>query len=165
MNGPRSVQRLRYASHRYDDDLLLKVPPVLWLALIFLMRHILLLGITFLPTTGEEIEIFRDLIRPEFVLTDLVAAPVLLAGFRRRRPCADWLRRIWRASRQILTLSILIYWILAARATLVSGQPFPEAISEPLLASLLLSLAILVYLWRSPLVADLVRDCPGRVDL
>ncbi|HSO83798.1 DUF2919 family protein [Thiocapsa sp.] len=157
-------RRLRYASHRYDDDLLLKAPVLLWLTLVFLVRHLLLLGITFLPTTGEEIEVLRNLVRPELVVADLPAALVMAAGFRRRRPCPNWVRRIWRRAREILTLSILIYvGILLLRLTDAS-MPLRDAIDEPLLISLLLSLAVPVYLWRSRLVADVVRDCPGYHD-
>jgi hypothetical protein len=157
-------RRPRYGSHRYDDDLLLKAPIPLWLALVFLVRHLLLLGITFLPTTGEEIEVLRNLVRPEFIFADLPAALVMAAGFRRRRPCPDWVRRIWRRAREILTLSILMYLGLLVATLAGSSLPLRDAIDEPLLVSLLVSLAVPVYLWRSRLLADVVRDCPGRHD-
>jgi hypothetical protein len=153
--------RPRYGSHRYDEDLVLKVPPLLWLTMIFLVRHLLLLGITFLPTTGEEIEVLRNLVRPEFLFADLLAATVLAAAFRRRRPCADWVRRVWRRTREILTASVVLYLATAAWSVTVSGEPLWHAIDESLLVSLLLSLAVVAYLWRSPLVADVLRDCPG----
>ncbi|WP_373508191.1 DUF2919 family protein [Thiocapsa sp.] len=164
MSGSRLDRRPRYGSHRYDDDLLLKVPPLLWLATVFLVRHLLLLGITFLPTTGEEIEVLRALVRPEFVFADLPAAVVMLAAIRRRRPCSTPVRRIWRYTREILTLSVGLYAVLVLAASLRSGQPLRDAIDEPILASFLLGLAVLAYLWRSRLVADVVRDCPGRRD-
>lgn len=41
---------MRYPPERYSDDLILRVPPVLWLVMLFLVRHLILLGITFLPT-------------------------------------------------------------------------------------------------------------------
>jgi hypothetical protein len=157
-------RRPRYPSHRYDDDLLLKTPFLLWLTLAFLVRHLLLLGITFLPTTGEEIEVMRNLVRPELLFADLPAALVMAAGLRRRRPCPDWVRRIWQRAREILTLSLIIY--LGVLLALFGGSSVPlrDAIDEPLLVSLLLSLAVAAYLWRSRLVADVVRDCPGPLD-
>lgn len=109
MTPPPSSARHAGAATHYDDDLLLRVPPLLWLALVFLVRHLLLLGITFLPTTGAEIAILRDLIRPEYLLADLIAATVLMAGLRRRRPCPDWVRHLWRWGREILTLSVGLY--------------------------------------------------------
>ncbi len=164
MSAPRRDRQPVYGSERYDDDLLLKVPVLLWLALAFSVRHLLLLGITFLPTTGEEIEIFRNLVRPEFLFADLPAAAVLLAGFRRRRPCPGWVSRIWRHAREILTVSIVLYLGLLIRHLLASGESLVQAIDEPLLISVLFSLAVVAYLWRSPLVADVLRDCPGRLD-
>lgn len=164
MSGSRLDRRPRYGSHRYDDDLLLKVPPLLWLTTVFLVRHLLLLGITFLPTTGEEIEFLRGLVRPEFLFADLPAAVVMLAGFRRRRPCSAQVRRIWRYTREILTLSIGLYVVLVLAPVLGSDQPLRDAIDEPVLVSFLLNLAALAYLWRSRLIADVLRDCPGRGD-
>ncbi|RKT45854.1 DUF2919 family protein [Thiocapsa rosea] len=164
MSGTHPDRRSRYAAHRYDDDLLLKTPILLWLTLVFLVRHLLVLGITFLPTTGEEIEVLRNLVRPELLVADLPAALVLAAGFRRRRPCPGWVRRIWQRAREILTLSILIYLGVLLAVLTASSQPLRDAIDELLLASLLLSLAVPFYLWRSRLVADVVRDCPGTRD-
>jgi len=40
--------------------------------------------ITFLPTTGAEITALRDLIRPEYLIADLLALPVALVAARRR---------------------------------------------------------------------------------
>jgi hypothetical protein len=39
-----------YPSHRYNDDLVLRVPPALWLVMLFLVRHLVLLGITVFPS-------------------------------------------------------------------------------------------------------------------
>ncbi|QVL48470.1 MAG: DUF2919 family protein [Thiocapsa sp.] len=164
MSGAHPDRRPRYAAHRYDDDLLLKTPILLWLTLVFLVRHLLLLGITFLPTTGEEIEVLRNLVRPELLFADLPAALVLAAGFRRRRPCPGWVRGIWQRAREILTLSIFIYLGVLLTVLTDSSQPLRDAIDELLLASLLLSLAVPFYLWRSRLVADVVRDCPRAGD-
>ncbi|UHD17491.1 DUF2919 family protein [Thiocapsa bogorovii] len=164
MSEAHPERRSRYASHRYDDDVLLKVPILLWLTLVFQVRHLLLLGMTFLPTTGEEIEVLRNLVRPELTVADLPAALVMAAGFRRRRPCPRWVRRIWRRAREILTLSILIYLGLLFATLAGSGLSLRDAIDEPLLASLLLSLAVPFYLWRSRLVADVARDCPESWD-
>jgi hypothetical protein len=155
------MSRLRYEPERYDDDLALKVPVALWLALAFLVRHLLLLGITFLPTTGEEIRVLRDLVRPEYLLADLVALPVLLVAVRRRPQAPDWMRRLWSAGRGLLTLSVLVHLALLARTLAVAGQPLERALNEPTLIVALLDLAVLSYLWRSALLADLFRSFPA----
>ena len=81
----------RYPPERYTDDLILRVPPALWLVMFFLVRHLILLGITFLPTMamGQEVLMLRGLVRPWYLPADLLALPVLIAAVRRRGPCCD----------------------------------------------------------------------------
>jgi hypothetical protein len=149
-----------YPAHRYDDHLTLRVPPLLWFAMLYLVRHLVLLGITFLPTTGEEIEILRGLVHPAYLIADLIALPVLIAAARRRPETGPALRRIWRNGRWLLSLSALLYLVLVIARVTASGQSVWVSVDEALIASLLLDLAVLVYLWRSPLVRDLFRDFP-----
>jgi hypothetical protein len=155
------MSRLLYEPERYNDDLALKVPLALWLALAFLVRHLLLLGITFLPTTGEEIRVLRDLVRPEYLLADLIALPVLLVAVRRRPQAPDWMRRLWQAGRWLLTLSVLTHLALLGHALVAAGRPLEQALNEPTLIVALLDLAVLSYLWRSALLADLFRSFPA----
>ncbi|WP_200386617.1 DUF2919 family protein [Thiocapsa imhoffii] len=152
------------AADRYDEDLLLKVPIPLWLVILFLVRHLLLLGITFMPTMGEGLAIIRNLVMPAYLLADLPAVLVLLAAMRRARPCKDWVRWIWWRAREILSLSILLYLALVGRAVWQEHSFLWQSIDEAMLVSLMLSLAALVYLWRSSLLAAVVRDCPGQRD-
>jgi len=156
------MRAMRYAPECYDEHLTLKVPVMLWLTLAFLVRHLLLLGVTFMPTTGQEITVLRNLIRPEFVLADLIALPVLLVALRRRPEAPDWMRRIWRAGRPLLTVSALLYLGLLGWSQIRSGERLVDAVDEAVLISVLLTLAALAYLWRSPLVADLFREFPAR---
>ena len=149
-----------YPSHRYDEHLTLRVPPLLWFAMLYLVRHLVLLGITFLPTTGEEIEILRALVHPAYLIADLIALPVLIAAARRRPEAGPALRRIWRHGRWLLSLSALLYLVLVIARVAASGQSIWLSVDEALIASVLLDLAILVYLSRSPLVRDLFRDFP-----
>jgi hypothetical protein len=151
-----------HAPDRYDEHLTLKVPPMLWLTLVFLLRHLLLLGITFMPTTGEEITILRDLIRPEYLIADLIALPVLVVAVRRRPEAPDWMRRSWPAGRVLLILSALVYLILLTHRLLTSSQHLSDVVDEAVLISALLNLAVLAYLARSPLVRDLFREFPAR---
>lgn len=149
-----------YPAHRYDEHLALRVPATLWLAMLYLVRHLVLLGITFLPTTGEEIEILRALVHPAYLIADLIALPVLVAAARRRPEAGPLLRQIWRRGRRLLSLSALLYLALVIARTAGSGRSFWVSVDETLLASVLLDLAVLAYLWRSPLVRDLFSDFP-----
>jgi hypothetical protein len=146
----------------YDEHLTLKVPVALWLVLAFLLRHLLLLGITFLPTTGTEITALRDLIRPEYLIADLLALPVALVAARRRPEAPDWMRRLWPLGRPLLTASALLYLALLTWRLATAGEPLITAIDEPVLISALLNLAVVAYLWRSGLVGDVFREFPGR---
>ena len=144
----------------YDDDLSLKVPPMIWLTLVFLLRHLILLGITFMPTTGQEITLLREMIRPEYLLADLVALPVLVVALRRRPLAPAWMRRLWPAGRTLLSLSALVYLILLGRATITADGPLTETVNEGTLITALLNLAVILYLRQSTLARDLFRDFP-----
>jgi hypothetical protein len=164
MRGPArgETPRIPLDPSRYDEHLTLKVPVTLWLVLAFLLRHLLLLGITFLPTTGEEITALRDLIRPAYLAADLLALPVAIVATRRRPRAPDWMRRLWPLGRALLTASALLYLALLGWQIATGGEPLISAVDEAVLISALLNLAVVVYLWRSTLVRDVFREFPGR---
>jgi hypothetical protein len=83
---------IRHPPERYSDDLVLRVPPALWLVMLFLVRHVVLLGITFLPTMGQEVLMLRGLVRPWYLPADLLALPALIAAARRRADAGTLLR-------------------------------------------------------------------------
>jgi len=146
---------------RYDANLSLKVPVTLWLVLAFQLRHLLLLGITFMPTTGTEITVLRELIRPEYLLADLIALPMAVVAARRRPEAPDWMRQLWPWGRPLLSASVLLYLGLLGWRLLGETRPLALALDDATLLSLLLSLAVLAYLWRSRLVRDLFREFPA----
>ncbi|WP_462321883.1 DUF2919 family protein [Halochromatium sp.] len=151
---------LKYQPERYDDHLCLRVPVTLWLCLVFLVRHLLLLGITFLPTTGEEITVLRELIRPEYLLADLLALPVLLVGVRRRPRSPRWMPQLWRIGRGLLLASAALYLLLFGAHLIASTRPLTTTLNEATLITGLLNLAIIAYLIRSPLLRDLFAQWP-----
>jgi hypothetical protein len=146
----------------YDEHLTLKVPVTLWLVLAFLLRHLLLLGITFLPTTGEEITALRDLVRPAYLTADLLALPVAIVAARRRPQAPDWMRRLWPLGRALLIASAVLYLALLGERLATGSEPLITAIDEAVLISTLLNIAVIAYLWRSALVRELFRDFPER---
>ncbi|KAA6185849.1 DUF2919 domain-containing protein [Thiohalocapsa marina] len=163
-----------YEPEHYNEHLVLKVPLVLWLVLLFQVRHLLLLGITFLPTTGQEITVLRQLVQPAYLIADLIALPLLVTAARRRPQAPDWMRRLWPRGRWLLTLSGLAYlgvlgWSLTyggvhagLQRGLLAGGRTAGAVDEAVLTSTLLTLAAIAYLWRSPRVRDLFREFPPR---
>lgn len=161
MHSPAPFNRLPYPPERYDAELNLRVPATLWVIMALLLRHGLLLIITFMPTTGKEITVLRELIRPEYLLADAIALPVFISAIRRhaaKRPA--WMPVIWRRARPLLSLSILLYLGLLTNSLVVSVGPLEQRLTEAVLASAMLNLAALAYLWRSRLLPDLFRDWP-----
>ena len=157
----RPQERLRYPLERYDAQFNLRIPATLWLIMVLLLRHGLLLIITFMPTTGKEITVLRDLIRPEFLLADALALPVFVSAIRRNaKRTPAWMPRVWRHARTLLSLSLLLYLALLSAPLLAGTGPLVQRLSEAALLSALLNLAALAYLWRSPLLPDLFRDWP-----
>jgi hypothetical protein len=154
--------QLRHDPSRYDEYLTLKVPLALWLVLAFLLRHILLLGITFMPTTGEEITALRDLIRPAYLAADLLALPVAVVAARRQPQAPEWMRRLWPHGRALLTASVLLYLALLSMHVATTGRALINAVDEAVLISALLNLAVVAYLWRSTLLRDVFREFPAR---
>lgn len=155
----------RYPVHRYTDDLVLRVPLALWLAMLFLIRHLALLGISFLPTTGQEILVLRSLVRPEYLIADLIALPVLIAAARRRPEAGRVWRAVWPWGRALLTTSALAFPALAIGGMLTSRRPLALGIDGPLVAGLVLSAAVAAYLWRSPLARDCFREFPEKAPM
>jgi hypothetical protein len=155
-----SLSNLRYPPERYDEYLALRVPFLLWVTMVFLIRHLLLLGITFLPTTGEEITVLRELIRPLYLAADLLALPVLVVAARRRPQAARWMRRLWPAGRALLMLSAALYLALLGAQIAAAEARLSDAIDEATILSAFLNAAVIAYLWRSPLVRDLFRQWP-----
>jgi hypothetical protein len=147
---------------RYDAHLVLKIPVTLWLVLAFQLRHLLLLGITFMPTTGTEITVLRELIRPEYLLADLIALPVAVVAVRRRPEAPDWMRRLWPWGRPLLTASALVYLCLLGWRLLREARPLASVLDDATVLSILLNAAVLAYLARSTLARDLFREFPTR---
>ena len=153
---------IRYPPERYSDDLVLRVPPALWLVMLFLVRHLVLLGITFLPTMGQEVLMLRGLVRPWYLPADLLALPVLIAAARRRADAGTVLRLAWARGGTLLTLSAMAFPVLAIAGLLASGRPLLIGIDAPMLGATLGSVGAIAYLHRSPLARDAFRDFPPR---
>lgn len=156
--------RLAYPPECYDDQFHLRIPTTLWLIMVLLIRHGLLLIITFMPTTGKEITVLRDLIRPEYLLADAIALPVFISAIRRHAAKTPaWMPVVWQRARVLLSLSILVYLGLLASRLLLASGPLEQYLNEAVLISALFNLAALAYLWRARLLRDLFRDWPRKI--
>jgi hypothetical protein len=101
--------RLPYAASSYNDDLCLKPPLLLWLAMAYLSRAITLpvvMGIcTFARVDSHVLALFRQFWSSETLIPSLIASIVLFALFRRVPGASQPLRWIWARGRTLLALS------------------------------------------------------------
>ena len=153
-------QHPTYPAHRYDEHLVLKVPPLLWLTMLFLVRHVILIFLSYLPRTGDAMTYLRDLVDPLFLLSDLPAALVLFAAVRRKPGAMDWICAIWRNGRPLLATAALLYLVLLAVTLMTSARSLLSVVNEALILSVFLHLAIIAYLKRSPLVRGVFAEFP-----
>lgn len=142
----------------------LKVPPLLVFALLYAVRHLLIVFLAYNPSPklGAAFAFLQPLAEPWFVAADLPALLVLLAWWQRRPEAKAFWRGIWRYGRVLLTISLLTQSALLAQAQGVNIlQAYYLTQSERLaIVSLGLNLLCVYYLWRSPRVADTFADFP-----
>lgn len=159
-----AVKPRSYPSHYYDDQLVLRVPPALWIGMAFLVRDLALLAVTFVPRSGEAINVLRDFVQPLFLVADLPALMVLLIALRRRPSSPAWMRRVWGWGRQLLALSAALHLGLWAARFGAVHRWNSFALNEGVVLVLVLDATILVYLLSSPLLRDLFREFPITED-
>jgi hypothetical protein len=153
-----------YPVSRYDRHFCLKIPPLLWLTMLFLMRHTVLVLLSFLPRTGDAMTYLRDLVDPLFLFADLPAGIVLFAAVRRKAGAQGWIRALWQRGGPLLASSALLYLLLLMAALAASERSLLLNINEAIILSVLLNLAIVAYLGRSPLLKDVFADFPVTPD-
>jgi len=151
-----------YPAHRYDDHLALRVPPLLWLAMVFLVRHPVLLGLTFLPTSGDTLDYLRALVQPIRLAADLPALLVLIAAARRRPTAGSWVRAIWDHGRWLLGASALVDGGLGIHDLVTTGYGQGLSTGDLIILAVVVDLWICLWLARSRLLRDLFRDFPAK---
>lgn len=154
-----SVSR-SYPSHYYDDHLVLRVPLPLWIAMAFLVRDLAVLAVTFVPGSGEAVNLLRDFVQPLFLIADIPALLVLAIALRRKPDSPGWMRRIWGWGRHLLALSAILHLVLWTAHFGMVHRWNLFRLDEGVVLSLALDAVILVYLLTSLLLRDLFRDFP-----
>lgn len=149
-----------HAARHYDDNLGLRVPPMLWLSMLFLVRHPILIGITFLPTSGDTLEYLRALVEPIRLAADLPALVVLIAATRRRPEAGARTRAIWARGRWLLGASAILDGVLGMHSLLGAGPGQSMIAGQLVVAMLVVDLWICLWLASSRLLRDLFADFP-----
>lgn len=155
---------LKYSTHHYDENLLLKVSPLLWLAILYGIRHFFFIGaaklmpmdIVGLPWINLQTSFY-------FMLTDLPALLVLVATGHRVPDGWDFMRRVWRSGRWLLicsyTAGVAVFGYVNRDILL---DPDAWDFADGVLV-LILDAAVIAYLLGSKLVRDTFNDLQDPV--
>jgi hypothetical protein len=151
----------RYRASQFDDDMCLKAPPLLWLAVIYLARAVVLpIGIGIGHFAGVDDKAFgslRSLWSVKAFVPALVALPVLYALFRRAPGASRATRWFWRHGRILLALSAGLD--VALSVLQLAPSPLED---QPVIAlgAALVDLYFLAYILIARRVRDTFSDFP-----
>lgn len=159
------INMLKYAPRHYDENLLLRVSPLLWLSILYGVRHFLFIGaaklmpmdIVTVPWINLQTSIF-------FMLTDLPAVLVLLATGHRVPNGWNSMRWVWKHGRWLLIFSY-------GAGVAVFGYVNKEIMLDPeawdfadAVLVLVLDFACIGYLFSSERVRDVFNDLPDSAE-
>jgi len=155
----------RYRSSQFDDDMCLKPPLLLWLAVIYLARAVVLpIGIGIGHFAGVDDKAFgslRSLWSVEAFVPAVVTLPVLYALFRRAPGASRATRWCWRHGRILLALSAGLDVALSV-FQLATAQPGDPPFTA--LGAALVDLYFLAYILIARRVRDSFSDFPPPRD-
>jgi len=156
---------LKYSALHYDERLLLKVPPLLWLSILYGIRHFFIVGaaklmpmdIVTVPWINMQASIY-------FMLTDLPAVLVLLAIGHRVPNGVKFMRWVWKHGRWLLMSSYMAGIVLFAY---LNNEILFDPDSWDFMDGLfvvMIDFAFVGYLVRSELVRDVFNDFPNSTE-
>ncbi|MGO9993403.1 MAG: DUF2919 family protein [Steroidobacteraceae bacterium] len=145
-----------YAASNYDDDLCLKPPLILWFAVIYLSRAIMLpisVGIAHIAGVNEDVlALLRGLWSIDILVPSLIAVPILYSFLRRVPTASGTVRWIWAHGRIFLAVSASIDLMLPFISQMLSQE------INVMLPLTLVAAAIDAYFLLYVLAARRVRD-------
>lgn len=151
----------RYNSLRYDERFILKVSPLLWLAIFYSMRHFMLFLFVSLTQSAELMGTFADVVDLRLMVSDTLALLVLFAYFSRlgKNPGALF-RHLWHGGRWLLLAATALNTVLVP---ILLWKKIAE-LDLVLLTLLELNVVVMLYLARSTLVRDIFADFPAAIE-
>jgi hypothetical protein len=155
----------RYRPSHFDDEMCLKPPSLLWLAVIYLSRGVLMpigIGIGHIINVNDKaLGSLRSLWSVETLLPALLALPILYALFRRAPSAGRTTRWLWRHGRIFLALSTALDLALSSFQLATSGLG-----GDPVIAAGAVSvdLYFLAYVLIARRVRDAFSDFPLPLD-
>jgi hypothetical protein len=163
---PHSYNPHSYSPSNYDDEMCLKPPLLLWLAVLFLCRAIVLpvvIGIGHVAgVNAEAMTQLREFWSADQLLPAVIAIPVLCALCWRSGSAPNVLRWIWAHGRVILAASAAVDIALP----LVS-QLWQRQITDQFVVTLFASgvdVYFVTYIIAARRVRDTFQDFPARLE-
>lgn len=152
------MAHFKYAPSCYDENLHLKVSPLLWLIILWSTHHVFGLGIAVFANSGE---IFRSAVDYAYnvpsLVSDLPGVLVLIARMNRTPVAGARVRWIWRNGRALLGLGL---GMQIGTLVFIHGKKLSD-IDEAMIASLLASAGLLCALLISSYIKDVFADFPA----
>jgi hypothetical protein len=144
----------------------LKAPPLLWLAVLFLSRGVLLpvvMGMGhFIGVDSRALTAFREYWRLDSLAPSLIAAVVLVVLCLRVPSAPALARRIWARGRILLIAAAVLDIALLAIAVFRQGEINDSSLL--MLCSVVLDLYLLVYIVAAFRVRHVFSDFPPPLD-
>jgi hypothetical protein len=163
MSAPRRRFSIdTYDPASYDDNFCLKPPLLLWLAMLFLARALVLPfmgGLVSMTGSADLASLTRTQTHPEAFVPAAAAALVLLALFRRVPTASRLMRFLWVHGRVILALSALGDLALLM-VSLTTDRLAGSLSGTPLLVQIALDVFFLIYILAARRARDAFNDFP-----
>lgn len=151
-----------YGPESYNRYLTLKVPVLLIIVMIYAVRHILVVVLVYNPKFLSAFLFMRGLFEPWYVVADLPALMVMAAWWQRRPNRKILWKRVWGIGRVLLTLSLALQLIMISIAGGMEliGVYYLDEGERIVIASMVLNLLAIYYIWRSTRVRDTFTEFP-----
>jgi hypothetical protein len=155
-----------YAPSSYDDYDCLKPSLLLWLAVLYLSRAIVMpivMGLgSYIGVNNDALKMFRDLWSVQALLPSAIAALVFVALVRRAPGASRPVRWIWTHGRMFLCTAAVLDLILSVMPLARIGEINDQTV--PSLLAAVVDLYFLLYLLVARRVRDTFSDFPPHLD-
>lgn len=156
---------LKYPARHYDENLKLKVSPLLWLSLLYAIRHFFIYkAASLMPFEVGAITWLNLQAQVIFMWCDLPALLVLIATGHRVPNALRVMRWVWLHGKTILSISYLLSLcsFIYLNVHLLSTPNLDESLFAVVIV--MTDVAVLIWLWRSSLVSDIFAEFPDALD-
>ncbi|BCM25196.1 DUF2919 family protein [Methyloradius palustris] len=152
---------LKYDARFYDDYLNLKIPGVLWLSMIYGLRHIIFLAAyKLMPAEVLSTDWLAVQLSPALIFLDIPALMVLLSTGHRLPEAHKIMRLVWLNGRKLLLCSYLGSILLFTYLNFDLIQKFTFENLSLIFSVLIFDIVISLYLYKSNLTKDIFNEFP-----